>query len=47
MIAGLLIILALETKAQLMEDIYLMKGEMQMKHLLEEQVLLLIKYVTK
>ena len=45
MVAIMLIMMALDTKAQLLEDIHLMNGEIQMKHLLEEQVLSLIKHV--
>jgi len=47
MVAVLLIMMALETKAQLLEDVQLMHGEIQLKHLWEEQVLLLIKHATK
>ncbi len=47
MVAIMLIMMALDTKAQLLEDIHLMNGEIQMKHLLEEQVLSLIKHVIK
>ena len=47
MVAIMLIMMALETKAQLLENIQLMNGEIQLKHLWEEQVLLLIKHVTK
>ena len=47
MVASMLIMMALDTKAQLLEDIHLMNGEIQMKHLLEEQVLSLIKHVIK
>ena len=47
MVAITLIMMALDTKAQLLEAIHLMNGEIRMNHLLEEQVLLLIKHVTK
>jgi len=47
MVAIMLIMMALDTKAQLLEDIHLMNGEIQMKYLLEEQVLSLIKHVIK
>lgn len=47
MVAIMLIMMALDTKAQLLEDIHLMNGEIHMKHLLEEQVLSLIKHVIK
>ena len=47
MVAIMLIMMALDTKAQLLEEIHLMNGEIQMKHLLEEQVLSLIKHVIK
>ena len=47
MVAIMLIMMALDTKAQLLEDIHLMNGEIQLKHLLEEQVLSLIKHVIK
>jgi len=39
--------MALDTKAQLLEDVQLMHVEIQMKHLLEEQVLSLIKHIIK
>jgi len=47
MVAIMLIMMALDTKAQLLEDIHLMNGEIQIKHLLEEQVLSLKKHVIK